>query len=199
MKKALLLIIVIASCFLGASAQTDSVCAGTTGVSYWVSGLPGSTYTWTIGGGTQVSGSNTDSITVDFSATPGVDTITVIETDTNGCSGEPVKLAVVRLVRPTASIAGSTALCHDSATNLTITLTGNGPWDVTYSDGTNDTTISVNSSPHVVNTTGLTATTTFSLVEIEDTYNCITNPSGGSANVVVTVYPKVVTNPIQHN
>ncbi|MDX5320780.1 MAG: hypothetical protein LPK45_06740, partial [Bacteroidota bacterium] len=58
------------------STGTDTVCVGTTGKTYYVTSTTGSSYSWTVNGGTVVSGAGTNSITVDFSSTAGVDTIT---------------------------------------------------------------------------------------------------------------------------
>lgn len=200
MKGLLLFCIIVFSSVVSVSAQNDTVCAGATGISYWVSGKTGSTFSWTINGGTQSGGSNTDSIQVDFSASAGIDTIIVVETDSNGCSGDPVALAVVRITPPTASIAGATSLCYEDSTSVTVTVTGSySPWELTYDDGSGNTVVTVNSSPYTINTSSLTATTTYTLVNIEDRLGCATTPSGGTASAVVTVYPKVVTGTIQHN
>lgn len=199
MKKVLLTLVIIASAFFYANAQNDTVCAGATGISYWLNGNVGSTYAWTVAGGTQASGGSTDSITIDFLTTTGVDTLTVIETDSNGCVGDPVKLAIVRMPLPNASIAGTTALCFEDSTSVTITLTGTSPWDLTYNDGSGNTTVNLTSSPFVINTSTLTASKTYTLVQVVDRLTCSTTLSGVSATAVVTVYPQVVTPSIQHN
>jgi hypothetical protein len=199
MKKALLLLPFLILGIFNASAQVDTVCAGATGVSYWVNGQAGSTFAWTVNGGTQASGSNTDSITIDFSNTTGTDTISVIETDSNGCPGDPVILAITRMPLPDATISTSTPLCYEDSTTLTVTLTGTLPWDLTYNDGSGDQTVSVTSSPYTINTSSLTTTTTYTLKEVEDRLGCKSTLSGVSATSTVTVYPQVVTPAIQHN
>lgn len=199
MKKYLLFGIFAVLSFFTVSAQNDTVCAGATSVNYWLNGSAGSTFSWSIGGGSQTGGTTTDSIQVDFSSTPGIDTITVVETDSNGCLGDPVKLAVVRVAPPTVSIAGATSLCFADSTNVTVTLTGNSPWDLTYDDGSGNTIVTVTSSPYLINTSSLTTSTTYTLVNVEDRLGCTTTPSGGSSTVLVTVYPQVVTGTIQHN
>ena len=70
----------------------DTVCANATGVPYTVMEHSGSVYRWFITGGTQASGSNTDSITVDWgSASPG--RVSVVED--NGCAiGDTVRMDV---------------------------------------------------------------------------------------------------------
>ena len=199
MKKSLLLLALLIMGFFAATAQNDTVCAGATGVSYWLGGRAGSTYTWTVNGGTQASGGSTDSITIDFSATAGLDTLIVLETDSNGCLGEPVKLAIVRVAPPTATIAGTTSLCYEDSTQVTITLTGMGPWDLTYDEGSGNTNLSITSSPYVINTSSLSATKTYTLVQVVDRFTCTTALSGATAQSVLTVFPQVVTPGIQHN
>ena len=176
--------------FLGAlavSAQNDTVCVGSTGVSYWVSGMAGSTFSWTVNGGTQASGTNTDSITVDFLST------------TNGCIGDPVKLAVVRMPLPDATISNAAALCFSDSTTLTVTLTGTFPWDLTYDDGSGNQVVSITTSPYTINTGSLTASKSYTLVKVEDRLGCFSNLSGTGTASTVTVFPKVVTPSIQHN
>lgn len=199
MKKLLLLLPFLILGIFNATAQVDTVCVGSTGVSYWVAGTAGSTFAWTVNGGTKASGGTTDSITIDFSNTTGTDTVTVIETDSNGCPGDPVLIAITRMPLPDAIISTSTPLCFDDSTSLTVTLTGTLPWDLTYNDGSGDQTISITSSPYIINTSGLTATKTYTLKEVEDRLGCVSTLSGASATSIVTVFPKVVTPAIQHN
>lgn len=199
MKKALLLLPILLLSVFAVKAQSDTVCAGATDVSYWVNGKAGSTFTWTINGGSQASGGTTDSITINFLSTTGTDTIEVVETDSNGCIGEPVKLAVVRMPLPDATISSSISLCYEDSATLTVSLTGTSPWDLTYDDGSGNQTVSVTSSPYSIATGSLQATKTFTLVEVEDRLACTTTLSGAGTASVVTVFPQVVTPAIQHN
>jgi len=58
---------------------------------YAVANTPGSTYLWTVTGGLIASGQGSSSIEVDWSATvPGIYEVEIIETDANGCDGDPV-------------------------------------------------------------------------------------------------------------
>lgn len=178
------------------STGTDTVCAGTTGKTYYVTAKTGSTYSWTINGGTQASGGSTNSITVDWNTSSGVDTLSVVETDSNGCQADPVYLAVVRMPNPTASISGTTTLCHNDSATISFTLSGTYPLSLTYNDGTSDITVNnISSNSYSFNTGVLPSTTNYSLVNIEDVLGCSTTGSG-SANV--TVLSKPVTSPIYH-
>jgi len=121
------------------SAITGSteVCTSDTGEAYSVTDNS-NIYTWTITGGTQVTGGTTASITVDWGATGQVGNVRVVET--NGCtSGSPVDLAVnINSIAPTSitgktSVAESTADEPYSVTDLGYTYT----WNIT--GGTLDT------------------------------------------------------------
>ncbi len=184
-----------------AQAQTDidTVCAGATGVTYSVTNTAGSTYYWVINGGTQATGGNTNSITVDWSSTTGTDTIKVVEKSAAGCFGDTVKLAVFRMPLPTASISGTTAICYNNSTEITVDLTGIGPWNITYSDGTNSTTVNgITSSPYKFNTPVLptgSGVVTYTLTSVSNGFGCNGTVSGSAE---ITVNPKPVTSKISH-
>ena len=174
----------------------DTVCAGTPGKSYWVNNTPGSTYQWIVAGGTQASGTNTNSITINFSSTVGTDTITVIETNSNGCIGDPVKLAVVRMPLPTATITGPVTICANDSTTASIALTGTAPWNFTYTNGTTPVSVTgISSSPYVFNTGMLTTSTTYTVTAITDRLGCVGTYSGSAP---ITVNPRPVTSVIFH-
>jgi hypothetical protein len=76
---------------------------------YTVTNTIGSTYAWTVTGGLIASGQGTNSIEVDWSATaPGNYEVEILETDVNGCDGDPVLCDVT--INPTP-ITG--AITHD--------------------------------------------------------------------------------------
>lgn len=178
------------------SIPVDTVCAGTTGKNYYVTATSGSTYNWVINGGTKASGGTTNSITIDFDNTTGVDTILVTETDSNGCIADPVLLAIVRMPNPTASISGTTTLCHNDSATISFTISGTFPLSLTYNDGTTDHTVNnISASPYEFNTGVLPGSISYSLISIADAIGCSTTGSG-SANV--TVLPKPVTSQIFH-
>ena len=129
---------------------STEVCTDDTGVSYSVTDNS-NTYTWTITGGTQVSGGTTASITVDWGSTGLVGNVKVVET--NGCtSGTAVILSVnVNSIAPSSiigkiNVAESTQDEPYSVTDLgysyTWTImggtldTGNGTNSITVDWGT---------------------------------------------------------------
>ncbi len=108
----------------------DTVCTGSTGKSYKVNGTAGSTYSWVVNGGTKVAGGTTDSIVINWSNTPGIDTLKVVEFNVIGCPGDTLRLPIVRLTPPTVAISGTDSICLNSQTvgaPLQMTLTGLGP------------------------------------------------------------------------
>jgi len=123
-KNKILNAIAIIALLLGSNqliAQTDTsliqtVCAGSLAEPYLINPpTVGSTYQWTLsGGGTLNNGTTTDNITVDWGVTPGTYTITVTETDANGCPGSPRIVDVTVIPLPTATIATSQTACLGS-------------------------------------------------------------------------------------
>lgn len=92
---------------------------------------------------------------------------------------------------PTAVITGNGVICNavgeTNSTTLTIALSGNGPWDFTYSDGTTPTTV----TGHATSTYSFTTSTagTYTVVSVEDA-NC-SNVGSGSVSVSVNANPTV--------
>ena len=133
------------------TSPTQTVCAGSTAEPYLINPpTSGSTYQWTLsGGGILNPGLTTDNITVDWGMTPGTYTISVVETDVNGCVGLPVTVDVTVNPVPTATIANSETACLGSpipdlsavGSNVTwysdVTLTNSLAVGNTYSTGQN--------------------------------------------------------------
>lgn len=65
--------------------------------------------------------------------------------------------AVEEVIIPTAQITSADAeLCEGGTYQLRIALTGNGPWQIDYNDGTTSyTNVAVPSSPHTIDITGM--------------------------------------------
>jgi gliding motility-associated-like protein len=166
---------------------TNSVCENTTGVAYSVTSNAGSTYAWTITGGTQASGTNTNSITVDWGAA-GAGNVQVVETN-GGCSGTPVSLAVTKNAIPaTSAITGTNTIC-ENATGVAYSVTNNAgstyAWTIT--GGTQATGTSTNSI-----TVDWGAAGAGDVQVVETNAGC----SGPAVNLGVTVNPTPVTSAI---
>ena len=126
-----------------------AVCANETGIIYSVTNTAGSTYAWTVTGGVQTGGTNSNSITVDW-GTAGAGNVQVVETNTAGCPGAPVNLAVTINALPTTSaITGDIAVCANETGiiySVTNTAGSTYAWTVTggvQTGGTNSNSITV--------------------------------------------------------
>ena len=101
------------------------------GVPYFVTNTPGSTYTWTITGGSIASGQGNSSIAVDWGSTGMMGEVEVVEN--NGCTdGAPVSLDVELGPLPTSVIAGATAVAAGSA-DLNYTVVADAGYTYTWS------------------------------------------------------------------
>ena len=89
----------------GAITGPNSVCQGTSGITYTVGTIANATgYTWTVpAGATIVSGANTNTITVNFSSTASSGTVTVLGTNSCG-SGTAATLSVAVNPVPSAPV-----------------------------------------------------------------------------------------------
>ncbi|HBZ66269.1 MAG TPA: hypothetical protein DEO70_05475 [Bacteroidales bacterium] len=107
-----LCLVSIPAIFSQSTVQPDSTCAGNAGEIYMVNLTSGSTYNWSVTGtGNTLHSSGTNEITIDWSVTAGVDTVKVVETDLNGCPGDLVKIAVVRIPIPIANAGADDTIC----------------------------------------------------------------------------------------
>lgn len=135
----------------GVITGSAAVCPNST-IVYSVPNTTGSTYLWSVTGGTQITGNNTNSISVTW-GTNGIGSVSVIESDVRGCQG----VAVLKSVTinsgstPTITTTGSTTLCLGGSVKLTssagnsylwstgattqeITVTASGSYTVTASN-----------------------------------------------------------------
>lgn len=184
-----------------ASAQTDTVCVNSSSVPYSVTQTTGSTYAWSISGGGTLSASTGNAISVNWGSTPDLYTLQVTETSASGCIGDPVTLNVRVLPLPTASISGNSSMCYnDGAPTVTVSLTGEGPWTFTISNGSTTNTVTNHSSstytfqaaPTIPAAGSSAATTTYTVTDVSNRF-CSGTVSGSAA---ITVNPKPVTSGI---
>ncbi len=92
---------------------------------------------------------------IDLSAsTAGTYTVTNDIAASGACPATSDTYSITVNTSPTASISGGGSFCGITSTPVSIALTGSGPWDVTYTDGTTPTTVTgVATSPLTVNVT----------------------------------------------
>jgi len=106
--------------------------------------------------------------------------------DINGCNTIEISGTVACDCPVEAAISGDSDICLGNATNLTFTLDGTGPFDVVYTDGTENFTLTGILNGHTISVAP-DVTTTFTLVSVTDQF-CPGTVSG-SATVTVTSPP----------
>jgi hypothetical protein len=128
-------------------AGPDTMCVGDSAF-YSVTNVAGSTYAWSVTGGTYTGSGST--INVTWTA-PGTGTVTVVETNAVGCSDTAVVLSVVvNPVPVTPPITGPNPVCENTLGSVYSVLpaggstynwviTGNGV--ITFGQGTNSITV----------------------------------------------------------
>ena len=174
------------------TSSTQTVCAGSLAEPYLIPATvqnSTSTFNWIISsGGTITSGQGTNQIAVDWSVIPGgPHTITVTESDLNGCIGAPVTVDVTINTLDDATFA-LTDYCEGSANSATLTGTAGGVFTFTAPVPTGGETI--NSVTGEI--TGGIAGTTYSV-----TYTT-TGICPQSSVQTLTIYATPTTGPINH-
>lgn len=135
-----LFLFIIAFIPLATYAQVDTVCAGSANI-YDVFANPGSSYAWQLKGDTTYGkittiAGHSDSILIHFSLKAGIDTLLVVETNSNGCTSDTAKLAIVVLPSYGVVISGSDSICVGNSTNkLSIIFTGKPPFSCSFTNG----------------------------------------------------------------
>ncbi|MEN8158049.1 MAG: T9SS type B sorting domain-containing protein [Bacteroidota bacterium] len=101
----------------GAQDRQWTVCAGDTGIAYYVEGWETSTFDWTVEGGT-ITRNFGDSIIVDWPMEKGAYVITVLETSEYGCSGE-LRTGTVQVVGPDIELGQDDYVCEGELFEIT--------------------------------------------------------------------------------
>lgn len=139
----------------GSISGNTTVCLGATGVSYSVGAISGATgYVWTLPAGASIaSGSNSNSITVNFSSASYSGSVSVYGTNCMGNgSSNSLPINVTPLPSAAGSISGSTGVCPGS-TGVTYSVGPIGgatgytwilPSGATIASGSNTNSITVN-------------------------------------------------------
>lgn len=114
---------------------SDTVCANGGGITYTTEANQTS-YTWTAGDGTIISGQGTNTATISWS-TPGDKTVTVNYQNTNGCwATNATTYKVYAKTSPTPTIAGKQDVCAGTTGVLYTTQTGMYNYQWSISGGT---------------------------------------------------------------
>ncbi len=112
----------------------------------------------------------------------------VTAVDATNCTNNlKIGMIIVKDALPLAVITPPDPICIGQTSTLKINLTGTGPWEFTYSDGTNFWTITgITSNQYLLNLSPKT-TTSYWITEVKDKNGTNT---ARSANVVLEVNPK---------
>lgn len=114
-----------------------------------------------------------------------------------GCTNSVTSQTSINPV-PTATISGNATVCEGNSTPLTIALTGEQPYNLTYSNGTSSFTV----TGHATNTFNTNVTPVsnviFTVTSVTDAKGC---NNSGTGNALINFNPKVIiaTQPISHS
>lgn len=182
----------------GAVTGPTVICQGTSG-DYELPPVNGATqYHWTLtpaSAGT-INGNDED-ISVSWSSGfSGNATLCV--TTSNQCfsNNTPSCITVQVLPKPTATISGSGVICHNSGgtVNLTVTLTGDAPWEFVYAiNGVAQAPIQTSTSPYTIVANQPGTYTLQSVKSVDSDPDCNGTVSGSSSVTDVTVSPSTTT------
>lgn len=165
----------IASGSVTVSPASDTICSSQSTI---LTASGATTYSWSPPAGLSALSGPT------VTANPTTTTTYTVVGDPTGCSDSETVTITVNAM-PTATISGGGNICTNSTTPVTITiaLTGTGPWDLTYTNGSTSTTVNaINASPYTFNTTTPGVYTVTSINDV----NCAGNSNGAA---ILNAYP----------
>ncbi len=137
---------------------------------------------WTFPGGTPATSNNQNPIVI-YPSTGNYD-VTLIVHNADG-SDTLTMSNYIEVNTPTATISGNTTVVSGFAANLIFHFTGQPPYSVTYTDGSNNYTVNNISSSPYYHPVSPTTNTTYSLVSMSD-YGCSGSVSGSADITVVS-------------
>ncbi|MBL7858348.1 MAG: gliding motility-associated C-terminal domain-containing protein [Cyclobacteriaceae bacterium] len=169
---------------------TASLCVGASTIVYTTE--PGeSNYTWIVsaGGTITAGGTATDNTVTVTWTTAGPQTVSINYSNAFGCTAiTPTVLNVTVDDVPTATLVGNSSICVGQSGTLVVTLTGGGPWDIVYTDGSSNFTINnIATSPHSI-TVNPIITTSYSLISVTNA-TCGAGTVGGTSTITVNPIP----------
>ena len=126
------------------------------------------------------------------SSSAGTYTVTNAIAANGSCPADIKTFNVTIAATPTAAVSGGGTQCGTGSFPVNVALTGTGPWDITYSDGTTTSNAAgITTSPYVINATA-NGTYTVSAV----TMGGCTAAGTGTATVVFHTNPTVTFTPV---
>ena len=177
----------------GAITGAAAVCSGSViNLTPNATGVASLSYTWASSNSSLASVTNTGVVTGVAAGIPG---ITYTVTDGNGCSATSVAKTITVNNRPVAAISStSTNLCNGNNTNITGTVTANGAWTITLSNGATATgagngSFSISVTP--------SSTITYTISSLVDA-NCtaVSGDLTGSTTITVFNPPTISSQPL---
>ncbi|MEQ1745214.1 MAG: gliding motility-associated C-terminal domain-containing protein [Saprospiraceae bacterium] len=143
----------------------------------------GTNYTWSVPPGAVLTGSG-DLVTVNFANAGSGQVCVSVQ---NACGSiapicRPVQVSPV----PIVALSGGGSICQGESITLVFSTSGNGPFDVTWSNGTQNNTLTDITNGLTVVTLTPTTSTNYTLVAGNDGTNpaCTANLSGGASATV---------------
>lgn len=126
------------------------------------------------------------------SSNAGTYTVTNTIAANGSCPADAQTFSVTIAATPTAAVSGGGTQCGAGSLPVNVALTGAGPWDITYSDGTTPTTVTgVTASPYVITAT---ANGTYTVSNV--TMGGCSAAGTGTASVVFNTNPTVTFTPV---
>mgnify|MGYP006192335121 CR=1 FL=1 len=100
-----------------------------------------------------------------------MDEVYVLGTDGNSC--QSLSNSIITMVNdlPTATIDGAANICKGSQTSLILHMTGKMPFEVVYTDGSQNFTLKNLAYESIINVKP-SVSTTYSLVSVKDANGC---------------------------
>ena len=183
-----------------AISGNSTICEGSSAtVTTTLTGTPPWNFTYT-NGTTPITVNGVSTSPYTFTVTPSTSSTYSISTmsDGNGCTTPASGLSGAAVVNfgsaITGALSGTTSICENGSTNLTVTLTGTAPWSITYNvNGANPVTINnINSSPYSILVSPV-GNTTYTLTALTDGNGCTASASNLSSNAIITVATSITT------
>ncbi|NNT73227.1 T9SS type B sorting domain-containing protein [Flavobacterium sp. IMCC34852] len=180
---------------------TTTVCQNATGTNITFTGVGGAqpyTFTYNVNGGTSqtITTTSGNSVSVNVpTATVGVFTyqlLSVSSATLSSCSQTQSGTAIVTVeTLPTVTISGTTSVCSGSTATVTFNGTPNATVSYTVNGGANQTTVLDASGNASITTSALTATTTYTLVDVtaSGTSSC---SQVVTDSAVITITPELI-------
>lgn len=208
LKNVWMLILLLLTGTTGVWAQTDPSPTQTVPVGnepYLVTSTPRSTYNWTITPGNsgttwEINGTG-NSISVDWN-TPGVYTLSVIETNSEGCNGLPVSVTVTVYQNPNVNDPPDQTVCNGTPI-VAVNFTGAVPGTVyNWTNNTPAIGLASTGSGNIAafNAVNTGTTPVVATITVTPSYtNAGITYTGTPQTFTITVNPLPVTSPIYHN